>query len=50
MTKEEIIKQLETRVKERGELNELGVVDFVEDFFKKRNITPHEDIVKKLNF
>jgi hypothetical protein len=44
MTKEEIIKQLETRTKERRELDELGFVDFVEDFFKRRKITPQEEI------
>jgi hypothetical protein len=48
MTKEEIIKELETRSKEYVNFDELNFVDFLVEFFKKRKKTPQEEINKGL--
>jgi hypothetical protein len=48
MKKEEIIKEIELNIKEWNGEYELNLVDFIEDFFKKRKITPQEEIDERL--
>lgn len=58
MKKEAIIKEIELEIEERSiarkesniEPDELDFTDFIADFFKKRKITPQEEIDKRLNF
>jgi hypothetical protein len=57
MTKEEIIRKFELRLKEielelkdNKEIYEPGLEDLVVDFFKKRKITPQEEINQELKF
>jgi len=50
MTKEEILKKIELELKDFYRPYELNLVDFIGDFFKKRKITPQEEIDEKLKF